>query len=156
VRQGLIGEVTHCRLKYPCRAYHGFAAIRKLVGAEAERVPGWDSKVPVVNIISYGGEPMTEAMCDGGLIRFPGDVNCIFGMPPRRLVWRHSWDVEDTRGFLAALTGTVDGAKGHRYGEALVLDDPETLHQLPADFEAGSAQRERHYPIEWIHGERNG
>lgn len=156
VRLGLIGQVTHCRLKYPCGAYHGFAAIRKLVGAEAERVLGWDGKVPVVNMISYGGEPMTETMWDGGLIRFPGGVNCIFDMPPKRPVWRHSWDVEGTKGFLAALAGTVDGAKGHRYGEALVLDDPEALQQLTDDFEAGSAQRERHYPIEWVYGERNG
>ncbi len=104
VQQGLIGEITHCRLKYPCGAYHGFSAIRKLVGAEAERVLGWDGAVPVVNMLSYGGEPMAETMWDGGLIRFPGSdtarpVHCIFEMPPKRPVWRHAWDVEGTKGF---------------------------------------------------------
>ena len=156
VQQGLIGELTHCRLKYPCGAYHGFSAIRKLVGAEPERVLGWDGKVPVVNMMSYGGEPMTETMWDGGLIRFPGHVQCIFEMPPKRPVWRHAWDIEGTKGFIAAVAGTIDGAKGHRYGEALVLDDPSTLQQLTDDFEAGAAERERHYPIEWVYDEING
>ncbi len=156
VQQGLIGDITHCRLKYPCGAYHGFSAIRKLVGAEAERVLGWDGAVPVVNMLSYGGEPMAETMWDGGLIKFPGHVHCIFEMPPKRPVWRHAWDVEGTRGFIGAVAGVVDSAKGHRHGEALVLDDPETLQQLTDDFEAGADSRERHFPIEWTYGERGG
>jgi hypothetical protein len=156
VQQGLIGEVTHCRLKYPCGAYHGFSAIRKLVGAEPERVLGWDGKVPVVNMLSYGGEPMTDTMWDGGLIRFPGHVQCVFEMPPKRPVWRHAWDIEGTKGFIGAVAGTTDGAKGHRHGEALVLDDPETLQQLSDDFEAGATERERHYPIEWVYEQLNG
>ena len=156
VQAGLIGEVTHCRLKYPCGAYHGFAAIRKLVGAEAQRVLGWEGRVPVVNMVSYGGESMSESLWDGGLIRFAGGVHCLFEMPPKRPVWRHGWDVEGTRGFLAAVAGVVDGAKGHRFGEALVLDDPQTLQQLTDDFEAGADRRERHYPLEWVYGERDG
>ncbi len=156
VRQGLIGEITHCRLKYPCGAYHGFSAIRKLVGAEAERVLGWDGAVPVVNMLSYGGEPMSHTMWDGGLIKFPGHVHCIFEMPPKRPVWRHAWDIEGTKGFIGAVAGVTDGAKGHRHGEALVLDDPETLQQLTDDFEAGADTRERHFPIEWVYGERDG
>jgi len=153
---GLLGELTHLRLRYPCGAYHGFAAIRKLVGAEPERVLGWDGSVPVVNMMSYGGSPMTESMWDGGLIKFPGHVQCIFEMPPKRPVWRHAWDVEGTKGYIGAGAGAVDGAKGHRQGEALVLDDPETLQQLTDDFEAGADERERHFPIEWVYGERDG
>lgn len=156
VRQGLIGEVTHCRLRYPCGAYHGFSAIRKLVGAEAERVLGWDGVVPVINMISYGGEPMSQSMWDGGLIKFPGHVHCIFEMPPKRPVWRHFWEVEGTKGYLGAVGAIADGAKGHRWGEGLVLDDPQTLQQLTDDFEAGANQRERGYPIEWVYGERGG
>ncbi len=156
VADGWIGEPTHMRLKYPCGAYHGFSAIRKLAGCEAQRVLGWDGRVPVVNIISYGGEPMAETMWDGGLIRFAGHLTCIFEMPPKRPVWRHAWDVEGTKGFIGAVAGVIDGEKGHRYGEALVLDDPETLQQLTDDFEAGAGARERHYPIEWVYGERSG
>lgn len=156
VREGLIGEVTHCRLRYPCGAYHGFSAIRKLVGAEPERVLGWDGSVPVVNMISYGGEPMTQTMWDGGLIKFPGHVHCIFEMPPKRPVWRHFWEVEGARGYLGAVATIADGAKGHRQGEGLVLDDPQTLQQLTDDFAAGADRRERAYPIEWVYGERGG
>ena len=116
---------------------------------------GWDGRVPVVNMTSYGGEPMTETMWDGGLIKFPGHVNCIFEMSPKRPVWRHAWDVEGTKGFLGAVAGIVDGAKGHRYGEALALDDPGALQQLTDDFEAGADTPERHYPIEWVYGERD-
>jgi hypothetical protein len=155
VRRGLIGEVTHLRLQYPCGAYHGFSAIRKLVGAEAERVLGWQGRVPVVNMISYGGEAMAETFWDGGLIKFPGHVQCLFEMPPKRPVWRHAWDVEGTQGFIGAVAGAVDGAKGHRYGEALVLDDPKILQQLTDDVGAAGA-RERHYPIEWVYGDRGG
>jgi hypothetical protein len=149
VRRGLIGEVTHLRLKYPCGAYHGFSAIRKLVGAEAERVLGYDGRAPVVNMISYGGERMSETMWDGGVIKFPGGVHCLFEMPPKRPVWRHAWDVEGTKGFIGAVAGAIDGAKGHRYGEALVVDDPETLRGVTGD-------PERQYPIEWVYGERDG
>jgi hypothetical protein len=156
VQAGLIGEVTHARLKYPCGAYHGFSAIRKLVGTEPERVLGWEGKVPVANMVSYGGEPMTHTMWDGGLIQFPGHVNCLFEMPPKRPVWRHAWDIEGTKGFIGAVAGTTDGAKGHRHGEALVLDDPETLQQLTDGSEQGAGQRERHFPIEWVYGERDG
>jgi len=161
VAEGLLGELTHCRLRYPCGAYHGFSAIRKLVGAEAERVLGWDGRVPVVNMISYGGAPMSESMWDGGLIRFPGSapehpVHCIFEMAPKRPVWRRSWEIEGTHGFLGAVSTLIDGAKGHRQGEGLVLDDPARLQQLTDDFEAGADRRERHYPFEWVYGERNG
>lgn len=156
VQSGLIGEVTHLRLKYPCGAYHGFSAIRKLAGAEPERVLGWEGKVPVVNMLSYGGEPMTHTMWDGGLIKFPGHLQCIFEMPPKRPVWRHAWDVEGTKGFIGAVEGAVDGPKGFRHGEALVLDDPETLQQLTDDFSGQPGSRERHYPIEWVYGEREG
>jgi hypothetical protein len=107
-------------------------------------------------MISYGGEPMTETMWDGGLIRFPGHVQCVFEMPPKRPVWRHAWDVEGTKGFIGAVAGTIDGAKGHRYGEALVLDDPRTVQQLTDDFSGSAGSRERHYPIEWVYGERAG
>jgi len=156
VRQGLIGEVTHARLTYPCGAYHGFSAIRKLVGTEAERVLGWEGTVPVANMMSYGGDPMTATMWDGGLIKFGGHVHCIFEMPPKRPVWRHVWDIEGTKGYLGAVSVISDGAKGHRQGEGLVLDDPETLQQLTDDFEAGADERERQFPIEWVYGERNG
>lgn len=156
VQAGLIGDVTHCRLKYPCGAYHGFSAIRKLVGKEPERVLGYQGKVPVVNMLSYGGDPMSETMWDGGVIQFPGHVQCLFEMPPKRPVWRHAWDLEGTKGFIGAVAGVVDGAKGFRHGEALVLDDPQTLQQLTDDFEGSAGQRERHFPIEWVYGERNG
>ncbi len=156
VQQGLIGELTHSRLKYPCGAYHGFAAVRMILGVEAERVLGWDGAVPVANMKSYGGAPMTETMWDGGLIKFPGHLHCIFEMQPKRPVWRRSWDIEGTKGFISAVAGAVDGPKGYRYGETLVLDDPETVQQLTDDFEAGADSRERHYPLEWVYGERDG
>jgi hypothetical protein len=156
VQAGLIGEVTHLRLKYPCGAYHGFSAIRKLAGAEPERVLGWEGQVPVVNMMSYGGEPMTHSLWDGGLIKFPGHLQCVFEMPPKRPVWRHAWDVEGTRGFIGAVEGAVDGPKGFRHGEALVLDDPQTVQQLTDDFSGQPGGRERHYPLEWVYGEREG
>ncbi|MGQ9682179.1 MAG: Gfo/Idh/MocA family protein [Anaerolineae bacterium] len=149
VQGGVIGQVTHCRLTYPCGAYHGFSAIRKLVGTEAERVLGWEGRVPVRNLISYGGQAMTETIWDGGLIQFPGGVHCVFEMPPKRLVWRHAWDVEGTKGYLGAFRPVAPGhgarAGGAYCEEALVLDDPSAPELC-----------ERPYPIEWVYGERNG
>jgi hypothetical protein len=107
-------------------------------------------------MMSYGGEPMTHSLWDGGLIKFPGHVQCVFEMPPKRPVWRHAWDVEGTRGFIGAVEGAVDGPKGFRHGEALVLDDPQTLQQLTDDFSGQPGGRERHYPLEWVYGERDG
>ena len=151
VRQGIIGEVTHCRLAYGSGAYHGFAPIRKLVGAEPQKVLGWDGKVPMPTMFGYDVEPMAETMWDGGLIRFSNQVNCIFEMPPKRPSARNWWEVEGTKGLLGPVVGTVDGAPG--YHEALVIDHPETLEQL---FEAGSVPRSHQYPIEWVYGERDG
>jgi len=155
VQEGLIGEITHARLRYPCGSYHGFAPVRKLIGADPVRILGWEGRVPVINMISYGGEPMTETMWDGGLLKFPGHVHCIYEMPPKRPVWRHAWEIEGTKGYLAVVTGVDAISHNFQHGHALVLDDPETLRQLTDD-PAKAAEAEHYYFIEWIYGERNG
>lgn len=127
VEAGLLGELTHARLTYPCGHYHGFNAIRMILGADPERVLGYGGEVATFPRTSYGGEPMDSVKWDGGVVEFPGGLRCLFEMPPKKLVWQRKWDIEGTRGYLS--------------GDDLVL------------YEDGEEQR---YPIEWVTGERDG
>jgi len=127
VEAGLVGEPIHARLSYPCGSYHGFNAVRMILGADPEAVLGFGGEVPVEERIAYGGEPMSREQWDGALLRFPGHLQCLFDMPPKRPAWRRHWSVEGTRGHLD--------------------DDVLTI------YERGE---ERPYPIEWVYDDAEG
>ncbi len=127
VEAGLLGTLTHARLVYPCGSYHGFNGIRMIIGAEPERVLGYAGEAALLPTTSYGGEPMTEAFWETGVVEFPDGVACLYEMPPKGREPRRLWEIEGTHGYLA--------------GDELVL------------YEEG---REVRYPIEWVEREQDG
>lgn len=133
VQDGLIGEPTHARLKYPCGSYHGFNAIRMILGKEPTRVLGYGGEVPVMPLPAYGGGMMTRVQWDGAVLEFPGGVKCLFEMPPKKPVWERNWDIVGTHGYLSG-DSLYLYAEGHYHG----------------------AGAEEHYPIESVQKDVGG
>jgi len=137
VRQSLLGKITFARLKYPCGAYHGFNAIRMIIGKEPTRVLGYAGRAEVVPQRAYGGDPMTWSWWESAVIEFPDGTGCIYEMPPKGRKWRRNWDIEGTRGQI--------------YGDTLILLDYRKAGDDP-EFFAGEVE----YPIERLYAEARG
>ena len=133
VQQGLLGSLTHARLKYPCGAYHGFNAVRMILGAEARRVLGYAKRVAVTPQTAYGGTPMDSSWLELGVIEFDNGVTCSFEMPPKGRKWRRNWDIE--------------GVRGQIYGETLILLDYARAGDDPVERFEGEVE----YPFEEVH-----
>ncbi|MFQ6041425.1 MAG: Gfo/Idh/MocA family protein [Candidatus Poribacteria bacterium] len=101
VASGLLGNLTHARLCYTSGSYHGFNAIRMLLGSEAKRVLGYAGEAPVLPYINYGGERETTSKWESGIIEFQNGVICLYEMPPRGGPRSSTWDIEGTRGYLS-------------------------------------------------------
>jgi len=130
VQAGLIGEPTHARLKYPCGSYHGFNAIRMILGKEPTRVLGYGGEVPVMPLPAYGGGMMTSVQWDGGVLEFPGGVKCLFEMPPKKPVWERNWDIVGTHGYLSG-DSLYLYAEGHYHGSG--VEDHYAIEQVHKD-----------------------
>jgi len=103
IESGLIGELTHSRLSYLTGQYHGFNAIRSLLGTDATRVLGYCGEVPTEPYTAYGGEPESTIMWDHAVVEF-GEIVCLFEKPPRIFPYGTQnyptgWQVEGTRGY---------------------------------------------------------
>ena len=106
IEAGLLGELTHARLRYLTGQYHGFSGIRALLGADATEVLGYSGEVKTEPYVAYGGEPESTVQWDHGLVKFASGVVCLFEKPPRIFPsTRHrfpvGWDVEGTRGHIS-------------------------------------------------------
>ena len=117
VRQGLLGKITHARLKYPCGSYHGFNAVRMILGTEPKRVMGYAGEVDVQPQKSYGGSPMNKTFFEVGVVEFPDNVCCTYELPPKGRQWRKNWDIE--------------GTDGQIYGDTLMLVDRSAETEYP-------------------------
>lgn len=104
IESGLLGKVTHARLWYQTGQYHGFSAIRALLGSEATRVLGYCGEVETGPYVAYGGEPETTLKWDSAVIEFTGGATCLFEKPPRIFPFPNrtfpvGWQVEGTGGY---------------------------------------------------------
>ncbi len=109
---GLLGELTHARLRYLTGQYHGFSGVRALLGAEATEVLGYCGEVKTEPYVAYGGEPESTVQWDHGLVKFASGVVCLFEKPPRifpsaRHAFPVGWDVEGTRGHVSGTRVTL-------------------------------------------------
>jgi predicted dehydrogenase len=100
IDSGLLGKILHVRLWYTSGAYHGFNAVRILLGSEAKRVLGYVGKVEVPEYITYGGDPSNTRIWESAIIEFQNGITCQFGKPlpgPRSSLW----EIEGTDGYLS-------------------------------------------------------
>jgi predicted dehydrogenase len=120
---GLLGEILHTRLCYTSGGYHGFNAIRMLLGKEAKRVSGCVGKVEVPQYISYGGEPATTRIWESATIEFEDGITCLYEHPlpgPRSSLW----EIEGTQGYLSGDELVIYRESGNvRYGIQDVYED---------------------------------
>ena len=101
IEAGLIGEIVHVRLTYPCGTYHGMNAVRMVTGRDPVRVLGYSRKVKIVGKLDYAGAPMPSGFWESAVVDF-GDFTCLYELPPKNRAWRRHWDIEGTRGYLEA------------------------------------------------------
>jgi predicted dehydrogenase len=101
VEAGMLGEIVHARLTYPCGTYHGFNGVRMVVGADPVRILGYSGRTKMRATTDYGGKPMDSASWESAVVQFPG-FTCLYEMPPKNRAWRRYWDIEGTHGYLVA------------------------------------------------------
>ena len=105
IESGLIGNLTHARLWYLTGQYHGFCAIRALLGAQAVRVLGYCGEVETEPYKAYGGESESTIKWENAVVEFANDVVCLFEKPPRIFPSAHhgfptGWQIEGTQGHI--------------------------------------------------------
>jgi len=100
VEAGVLGEITHARLWYTSGPYHGFNAIRMILGREVKRVLGYAQKVETFPYTSYGGQKEGMSWWESGVIEFEGGVTCLYEKPPKGGPHGSHWEVEGTKGYL--------------------------------------------------------
>ncbi len=150
IEAGLVGELSHARLRYLTGQYHGFSGVRALLGADATEVLGYCGEVKTEPYLAYGGEPESTVQWDHGIVRFASGVVCLFEKPPRifpsaRHAFPVGWDIEGTRGHISGNRVTLyrDGrtteitehyreAGGERVLDSMRVDlDPPLVWENP-------------------------
>jgi predicted dehydrogenase len=127
IEAGLLGDLTHARMRYWTGAYHGFNAVRMLLDAEARRVRGHVQETPTPPYTAYAGDAMRSRIWEHALIEFDGDIVCVFDKP---LDPGNHWTVYGSEGRLDGddlVLGDGDGETRHETRERTVERDGETL-----------------------------
>jgi predicted dehydrogenase len=148
VEAEVLGPITHARLWYASGSYHGFNAVRMILGSDLRRALGYAQAVEVPPYMNYGGQQETTRWWESGIIEFgvrssefkienpqsairnlqsEGGVTCLYEMPPSPGARGSHWEVEGTGGYLT--------------GSELVL------------YREGGAMR---YPFKEVHKEIDG
>lgn len=138
----LIGKVTHAHLAYSSGSYHGFNALRSLLGAEPKRVLGYAQEVPTRPYIAYGGDAMKTRIWEHALIEFENNVVCLFEKPLRPTP--NHWELEGTQGHLAGNAFTL-----YREREELRYEIQETYLQKHNTSLLSGLRLETNPPITW-------
>lgn len=144
---GLLGELTHARLRYLTGQYHGFSGVRALLKADASEVLGYCGEVKTEPYVAYGGEPESTVQWDHGLVRFASGVVCLFEKPPRifpsaRHAFPVGWDVEGTRGHISGNRVTL-------YQDGRTMEITEHYREAGGERVLDSMRVELDPPLVW-------
>lgn len=149
VSQGLLGDLKHARLWYPCGSYHGFNAVRMILRREVRRVLGYARQMPVPPYTSYGGTVETTCWWESGLLEFEGDITCLYEMPPARGARSRGWEIEGERGYLAWHTPGEDALVLRRNGQERRYPFEETFVETPHGRVLAGVRVATDPPVEW-------
>jgi predicted dehydrogenase len=86
-------------LTYVSGSYHGFNAVRTLLGSEARRIMGYTGQVKLPIYDDYMLWQLDEQSWDSAVIEFENGVGCVFHKPPQGL-YGNTWEFEATQGNL--------------------------------------------------------
>ena len=101
-REGVLGRLTHARLRYPAGSYHGLNAVRAILDSRPRRATGYAQAVEVPPYKNYGGGDETARWWESGVIEFENDVACIYEMPTAPgAASGMNWDIEGLNGYLS-------------------------------------------------------
>ena len=101
-REGVLGRLTHARLRYPAGSYHGLNAVRAILDSRPRRAMGYAQAVEVPPYKNYGGGDETARWWESGVIEFENDVACIYEMPTAPgAASGMNWDIEGLNGYLS-------------------------------------------------------
>lgn len=145
VRAGLLGSPTHARLSYPAGSYHGFNAVRTILGSAPRRALGYAQAVDVRPYTNYGGGHETTRWWEHGLIEFENGVVCLYEMPPAPGVRRGlHWEIEGTDGHLS-------GAELVRYenGKNVAYPIQERYEEIDGERVLAAVQVDTDPPVIW-------
>jgi predicted dehydrogenase len=98
VRAGHIGDIRMARLSYITGSYHGFNAIRFLMGCEARRVLGFAHDLVYPFHDSYMGRQLSSQRWGVGVIEFENGAYCAYEKPVMGGCGGQEWSVEGDRG----------------------------------------------------------
>ncbi len=124
IEAGLLGQPVHARMRYWTGAYHGFNAVRMLLGVDARRVRGHVQEVPTRPYTAYAGDAMNSRIWEHALVEFDGDIVCVFDKP---LDPGNHWAIHGTDAMLD--------------GDDLVLDDGRTRRSVEEQYVQGAGGR---------------
>lgn len=99
VASGIIGDVQLVHLNYTSGAYHGFNAIRAIIGFDkkARRTLGATGQVKIPFYEDYMQRQLTEQFWCRGIVEFEGGVTCFYYLPPLGHESTH-WEIECSNG----------------------------------------------------------
>jgi len=148
VEAGVLGKITHARLWYTSGPYHGFNAIRMILGSEAKRVLGYAQKVETLPYTSYGGQRDEMSWWEGGVIEFEGGVTCLYEKPPKGGPHGSHWEVEGTKGFLYG-NGMRDELVLYKDGGHMRCEFEDAYEQIDGERILASVRVKTEEPMIW-------
>ena len=100
IAAGAVGDIELIRLSYITGSYHGFNAVRALMGCEATRVLGFARDLHFPFHDDYMNWDLQQQRWGGALIEFENGAACWYEKPVHGGCARQYWDVEGTEGNL--------------------------------------------------------
>jgi predicted dehydrogenase len=148
VEARVLGEITHARLWYTSGPYHGFNAIRMILGREVKRVLGYAQKVKTQPYTSYGGQREGASWWEGGVMEFEGGVTCLYERPPKGGPHASHWEIEGTKGFLSG-NGVSDELVLYKDGGNVRYEFEDAYEQIDGEKIFSSVVVKAEKPMIW-------
>jgi predicted dehydrogenase len=132
IAAGVLGRPKHARLWYTSGCYHGFNAVRMLLGAEPRRVLGYTGTIQAPWDVDYLGQTLPEQTWEAALIEFGNGAACLYEMPPPG-PRGNFWEVEGTEAALLGNELVLDGRHYPFQWEYTTVEGEQALEHVRVD-----------------------
>jgi predicted dehydrogenase len=148
VKAGLLGEIVHARLWYTSGPYHGFNAIRMILGQNAKRALGYAQQVKTLPYTSYGGSSERTSWWESAIVELDGGATCLFEKPPLKSARGSCWEVEGTQGYLTG-NGFDDELVLYKDGQQVRYPFKDTYERIGGERVLASVGVATEPPMAW-------